>query len=41
MDKVILVGHSDGGSIALVGAACLPERVIAIVTEAAISGLIS
>jgi len=35
LDKVILVGHSDGGSIALVGAACLPERVVAIVTEAA------
>jgi len=35
LDKVILLGHSDGGSIALVGAACLPERVVAIVTEAA------
>lgn len=35
LDRVILVGHSGGGSIALVGAACLPERVVAIVTEAA------
>lgn len=35
LKKVILVGHSDGGSIALVGAACLPERVIGIITEAA------
>lgn len=35
LDKVILVGHSDGGSITLIGAACLPERVVAIVTEAA------
>lgn len=35
LDKVILVGHSDGGSIALVGAACLPDRVLALITEAA------
>ena len=35
LKQVILVGHSDGGSIALVGAACLPDRVIAIITEAA------
>ncbi len=35
LDQVILVGHSDGGSIALIGAACLPDRVIAVITEAA------
>lgn len=35
LDQVILVGHSDGGSVALVGAAQLPERVAAIVTMAA------
>lgn len=35
LDKVILLGHSDGGSIALVGAACCPERILAIVTLAA------
>ncbi len=35
LGSVILVGHSDGGSIALVGAACLGERVVAIITEAA------
>ncbi len=32
---VILVGHSDGGSIALVGAAVLGERVIGLVSMAA------
>ncbi|UTW12776.1 alpha/beta fold hydrolase [Marinobacterium rhizophilum] len=32
---VILVGHSDGGSIALVGAAVLGERVLGLVTMAA------
>ncbi|UTW04797.1 alpha/beta hydrolase [Amphritea atlantica] len=35
LDEVVLVGHSDGGSIALVAAACLPDRVVAIITEAA------
>lgn len=35
LDQVVLVGHSDGGSIALIGAACLPERVVAVITEAA------
>ncbi|MBR9867269.1 MAG: alpha/beta hydrolase [Oceanospirillales bacterium] len=35
LDRVVLVGHSDGGSIALVGAACMPDRVDAIITEAA------
>ncbi len=33
--SVILVGHSDGGSVALLGAAELPSRVAAIVTMAA------
>ncbi len=32
---VILVGHSDGGSIALVGAAALGERILGLVTMAA------
>ena len=35
LDSVILVGHSDGGSIALMGAAELPAKVKAIVTMAA------
>lgn len=35
LKKVILVGHSDGGSIALIGAACLQKRVVAIITAAA------
>lgn len=35
LNRVILVGHSDGGSIALVGAACLPQRVVGLITEAA------
>lgn len=35
LNNVILVGHSDGGSIALVGAACLPDRVVGLITEAA------
>lgn len=33
--NVILVGHSDGGTIALIGAAALGHRVAAIMTEAA------
>ncbi|WP_428036149.1 alpha/beta fold hydrolase [Amphritea sp.] len=35
LEQVVLVGHSDGGSIALIGAASLPERVVAVITEAA------
>lgn len=35
LEQVILVGHSDGGSIALIAAAALPERVVAVITEAA------
>ncbi|WP_027856435.1 alpha/beta fold hydrolase [Marinobacterium jannaschii] len=34
LEKVILIGHSDGGSVALVGAATSPS-VVGIVTEAA------
>jgi pimeloyl-ACP methyl ester carboxylesterase len=33
--RAVLVGHSDGGSIALLFAAAFPERVAAVVTEAA------
>ena len=35
LESVILVGHSDGGSVAFMGAAELPDRVEAIVTMAA------
>lgn len=35
IDKAILIGHSDGGTIALIAAAALGERVCAIVTAAA------
>lgn len=35
IDEVILVGHSDGGSIALIAAAALGERVRGLVTMAA------
>ncbi|PXX92413.1 alpha/beta hydrolase [Marinobacter vulgaris] len=35
IDKVILVGHSDGGSIALIAAAALGPRVQGLVTMAA------
>ncbi len=35
IDRGILIGHSDGGSIALIFAAAWPERVRGIVTEAA------
>lgn len=35
LNRVILFGHSDGGSIALVGAASRPEQVVAVITEAA------
>lgn len=34
-EKVIPIGHSDGGSIALLFAAAFPERAAALVTEAA------
>ncbi|MET3037451.1 alpha/beta hydrolase [Chryseobacterium sp. NRRL B-14859] len=34
IDKVILFGHSDGGTIALITAAKYPERVEAVVCEA-------
>ncbi len=33
-EKVILVGHSDGGSIALLFASRFPERVLGLITEA-------
>jgi pimeloyl-ACP methyl ester carboxylesterase len=35
VERAILFGHSDGGSIALLFAAAFPERTAAIVTEAA------
>jgi len=35
LDKVILYGHSDGGSIALLFAARYPERTLGVITEAA------
>lgn len=35
IDKAILIGHSDGGTIALIGAAALGARIVAIITEAA------
>lgn len=35
LDKVILFGHSDGGSIALLYAALYPERTLGVITEAA------
>lgn len=34
LDKVILVGHSDGGSIVLVGAGAMPERVTGLISMA-------
>lgn len=34
LDKVILVGHSDGGSIVLVGAGAMPDRVTGLVSMA-------
>jgi pimeloyl-ACP methyl ester carboxylesterase len=33
-NPIILFGHSDGGSIAFVAAASMPEQVIALITEA-------
>ena len=35
IDSVVLFGHSDGGSIALIAAALRPERVAAVITEGA------
>lgn len=35
LDEVILFGHSDGGSIAMIGAASCPQQVKAIITLAA------
>ncbi|MGY8871013.1 MAG: alpha/beta fold hydrolase, partial [Pseudomonadales bacterium] len=35
LSKVILIGHSDGGSVALIGAATLASKVKGVITEAA------
>ena len=35
VERAILVGHSDGGSIALLAAAAIPEKIAGIITEAA------
>lgn len=35
IDKTILFGHSDGGTIALIAAAKYPEKMLGIVTEGA------
>lgn len=35
IDAAILIGHSDGGSIALIGAAKAPQRILGVITEAA------
>lgn len=35
IERPILIGHSDGGSIALLFAAAFPDRPLAVVTEAA------
>jgi pimeloyl-ACP methyl ester carboxylesterase len=35
IDKTILFGHSDGGTIALIAAAKYPEKILGIVTEGA------
>jgi len=35
IDKAVCIGHSDGGSIALMFAAAYPERTSAVITEAA------
>lgn len=35
LSRVILIGHSDGGSIALLYAARFPEKVTGVITEAA------
>ncbi len=34
-NKIILIGHSDGASIALIFASCFPEKVIGVISEAA------
>ena len=34
LDRAVLLGHSDGGSIALLAAACPPRRVAALALEA-------
>jgi pimeloyl-ACP methyl ester carboxylesterase len=35
IEKAILFGHSDGGSIALISAAKYPEKILGIITEGA------
>ncbi|SIS53910.1 alpha/beta fold hydrolase [Neptunomonas antarctica] len=35
LKRVFLIGHSDGGSVALIAAASMPEQVLGVVTEAA------
>lgn len=35
VERTILIGHSDGGTIALLHAAAFPQRTVAVVTEAA------
>lgn len=35
IDKAILFGHSDGGSIALIAARKYPEKIVGIITEGA------
>ena len=35
IDKAVLFGHSDGGSIALIAAAKYPSRILGIITEGA------
>lgn len=35
IDNAILFGHSDGGSIALIGAAKFPKKIKAVITEGA------
>lgn len=35
LEKVVLIGHSDGGSVALVGAAACADQVVGLVTMAA------
>ncbi|BBB29738.1 alpha/beta fold hydrolase [Neptunomonas japonica] len=35
LNRVILIGHSDGGSVALIGAATSASKVVGVITEAA------
>jgi pimeloyl-ACP methyl ester carboxylesterase len=35
IERAVLFGHSDGGSIALVAAAIAPKRIVSVVTEGA------